>query len=320
MSYLELERGITVESRRSLRDITTMVDFAAMSVGSTVRTLPLSSLKREAFNATLRSVLGLLTPAAKAESVDSLLPYAFAAAFADPFLERFATGASGGLGNRSLIPLPKGKVQSASDAKAWAERAWVHARGGLGPLIREASSRSGLGNHTLPSLFRAHPSRAELTPGAAVVTCSSPALIDATLRSLRRLRAVGSSLPVEIWHVGELSAATRARAQPALDSLGQVRVRDLTPLLSPALAAHPEELGALRSWMCKPLALMASVYEEVCTSAAPPLHLPLCTSPAPSLHLPCTSPCTSPAPPLHLPCTSPAPPLHLPCTSPCRFC
>lgn len=144
LAHLELERGITVESRRSLRDITTMVDFAAMSVGSTVRTLPLSSLKREAFNATLRSVLGLLTPAAKAESVDSLLPYAFAAAFADPFLERFATGASGGLGNRSLIPLPKGKVQSASDAKAWAERAWVHARGGLGPLIREASSRSGL--------------------------------------------------------------------------------------------------------------------------------------------------------------------------------
>ena len=68
----------------------------------------------------------------------------------------------------------------------------------------------------------------------------------------------------------------------------------------------------------------------LCTSPAPPPHLPR-TSLTPPLHLPCTS-SISPAPPLHLPCTSsispdlpctssisPAPPLHLlylPCTSP----
>ena len=94
---------------------------------------------------------------------------------------------------------------------------------------------------------------------AGIVTCTAPKLLDATFDLLKHLRRLGCSLPVEAWHVGELSPSNTS----SLAAYKSVQVRDLRSVISVEVAADPADLNALRGWMCKPLALIASAFDEV---------------------------------------------------------
>ena len=92
-----------------------------------------------------------------------------------------------------------------------------------------------------------------------MLTCSAPRLLDQTLAMLTRLRATGCALPAQIWHVGELGQPDSAGSRRLLAA--RAAVRDLREALHPALP--PSELGAMRGFMCKPLAVLATDFDEV---------------------------------------------------------
>jgi hypothetical protein len=107
---------------------------------------------------------------------------------------------------------------------------WVQAGGT--PQHREIRTR--LPRLTEPARLLESGRPATPTPNTrGVVSCSSPKLLKQTLRMLTRLRRVGSSLPAEIWHVGELS-----RAQ-------ERQIREGRPGWSDSLASKCHTTGAL---------------------------------------------------------------------------
>ena len=78
---------------------------------------------------------------------------------------------------------------------------------------------------------------------------------------LARLNKAGTALPIEIWHVNELSQAEIDRLQNTHEIARGVVVRDLSTALSDTL--NDAEIAELRGFMCKPLAVLASTLDEV---------------------------------------------------------
>ena len=246
-----LAAGLAIETRRAAHTIETMLALQTVThgPGSRTRQLELRSLERASFNATFRSLAAWLEHPARGDT---------------ELLARARRLCFGGGKVLTAAHATRGSPSRAGSPLAAAARAW--ASNNATPALRELSARSGLSRtwpHVPPLFSDTAKDRAVSGGGGGggrgVLTCSAPRLLDQTLAMLTRLRATGCALPAQIWHVGELGQPDSAGSRRLLAA--RAAVRDLREALHPALP--PSELGAMRGFMCKPLAVLATDFDEV---------------------------------------------------------
>eukprot|EP00928_Gymnodinium_smaydae_P076573 TRINITY_DN59617_c0_g1_i1.p1 TRINITY_DN59617_c0_g1~~TRINITY_DN59617_c0_g1_i1.p1 ORF type:complete len:694 (-),score=73.16 TRINITY_DN59617_c0_g1_i1:88-2169(-) len=161
-----------------------------------------------------------------------------------------------GLTPDALLDSSKAKHSRVSSESSSID-AWTEIERNL--KIRELRARSACSNISTPRLFRDKALFKKASKNSrGIVMCSAPPMLQDTLQALKRIRLAGCDLPVEVWHVGELDDAGIKKIESEIEGSS---VRDLTPKLSHELPS--DEVQALRSFMCKPLAVLASSFEQV---------------------------------------------------------
>lgn len=254
LQMLSVEDGLQVEARRAQATISGMVDIAALAAGPRTFELNLDWLLPNRFNDTVSALVRWLGASSSEQERAQLVARSHERCF----------GAAKVLNMATQMDLnPSQHVVSSTSAKQVEMRRAVE--GGISGHVRELSARSGLRNFTPPPLFKAASydslvADTSAATGTGIVHCTAPHLLTSTLKVLKHLRGIGCTLSVEAWNVmHELSP----RNVSHLQALKGVRVRDLREVLSAQVASDTWEVAALRGFMCKLIALLASDFDEI---------------------------------------------------------
>ena len=212
-----------------------MLDISARAVGERTLEIPLDQLKPDHFNRTVAALAEWIGVTGTPDEIDGIVAAAAQACLAD-------------------VHVTKQKTESAKLKTTVGD--------GLDGLTHELAVRSSLSAVTRPPLLAAGAMKRWAPGTTGIVTCTAPKLLEATMKMVARLRALNCTLPIEAWHVQELAAADEAR----LTALPGVTVRDMYPSLP---GAAPDDMGfapdleLVRGFMCKPLALLGSHFDNV---------------------------------------------------------
>jgi hypothetical protein len=250
LQMLPTEAGLRVEARRASATLTGMVDIAAIASGPRTFQLHLDNLLPSSFNTSVAALARWLGASDVATKTARVVGRSSRACFGAAKVLRVST--QQGLLRPSH---PKSQPEHDSALQGTAAR-------GITAHTRELSNR--IGNATPRSLFKASSYTALIADtraakGRGIVHCTAPHLLASTLRVLSHLRRIGCALAIEAWHVRELHPQNVTQLQ----AVKGVRVRDLHEVLSAEVAADPWEVAGLRGFMCKPLSLLASDFDEV---------------------------------------------------------
>jgi len=245
--------GLRVEARRAYATLRTMLDVDLLARGPRTKTINLQELRSNEFNKTVGDLADYLA-AANETVLDSIsrsnvVDQAFNTTFSDARVANIQTRPGGDSSNtRSSADVNKAMLK-------WARVAT--------PAVRELAMRSSWSrNFSSPRLFSPSFRKLGYKHGSrGIVTCTAPSLLNATLLMLSRLGKVGTLLPVEIWHVNELSEVQQKIFTQHFGLGHGVRVHDLTGAL--ARSTLKDEVQELRGFMCKPLSLLATKLDEV---------------------------------------------------------
>lgn len=332
LQTVSLESGLVIEANRARSTLEMMVDLYELTSGSSShpeyprQTVTVELNNYLAADGTLScnnssTIMRLIQFLIRDhEGVDGIQPNA-AYQFCDGKVSRMMRGnrvlegmATGVLSTRALVgakqPVAAGghaQQQMAAAPKRNATnllldsvRAWMDVQGGT-PLLRELSGRLHpdaqhpwfVGGRRPPLFKERRPAAAR--PGSrAVLTCAAPFILAGMMQMLRRLQQTGCDLPIQVWHVGELQEKHIQSVREG--GLGlRVDVRNLMPWLGAAqhaASASASELNALRGYPCKPLAMLATDFDEVMLVASvcqwpnsPPDAAPAHCTPYPPLEL-----------------------------------
>eukprot|EP00316_Scyphosphaera_apsteinii_P000538 CAMPEP_0119337810 /NCGR_PEP_ID=MMETSP1333-20130426/94756_1 /TAXON_ID=418940 /ORGANISM="Scyphosphaera apsteinii, Strain RCC1455" /LENGTH=911 /DNA_ID=CAMNT_0007348943 /DNA_START=93 /DNA_END=2828 /DNA_ORIENTATION=- len=248
LNSLPAESGLKVEARRAYATIRTMVDVDALARGPRTFSVQLERLQYKTFNSTVAHLVNWLALANGSYVVGGRAKQAI---IVRAYRSCFSSEQVSGI-------VSHGSVTSQELAGALSR--WYRT---ATPAIRELAAHSWWASHKSPSrLFAPKWRVVRMVPHSrAILTCSAPLLLNATLLMLSRLQGTGCRLPIEVWHIDELNdeqigVLTR---HPALGR-GLV-VHNLKKALHPHLS--DDDLQELRGFMCKPLALLASSVDEV---------------------------------------------------------
>ena len=240
VTYLECLRrvdqpqGLRIEARRAAATLSDMLDISARTAGDRTLEIPLEQLKPGRFNKTVAALAEWIGAANTATEVEHIVANATVACLADHHVTKQAT----------VSTEIKTKVES------------------LDGLTHELAVRSSLSRATRPPLLAAG-SMQQWQPGTTgIVTCTAPALLAATLKMIGRLRDLNCTLPIEVWHVRELEPGDEARLGAL--SGGALSVHDMYGSL-PGASGDPDspDFRLVRGFMCKPLALLRSHFDNV---------------------------------------------------------
>jgi len=270
LNALSAAAGLRAEARRAYPTMRAMLDLdESFRAHPRVYQLHLHGLLPAAFNSTVPRLLrwlGAANSSAPPQRAGRLLRAARRKngrrnRTHDAHIDRLTRiGYRATFTSRTALAIRTGsKSLSGGDKRALA--AWKEAGGT--PFLRELLMRSSWGaDRSRQRLFAPGHRKLHFERGRrGILTCSAPRLLNATLLMLSRLHRMTSGMPVEVWHVGELSRreARQVERHPGLGS--GTRVYDLTSALPRDFPA--DEIAELRGYMCKPLAVLASTLDEV---------------------------------------------------------
>ncbi|KAJ1450738.1 mannosyltransferase putative-domain-containing protein [Pelagophyceae sp. CCMP2097] len=268
--------GLEIESRRAYATLRTMVAIhELLAPRPEYRAVCLEALRPEAFQDTVAELLRWLVGAedSGAQSAEEIVANVTRACFdekvhaisthderGDAAIDA-ATAAwrakDGTPRVRELASRLKGLCGAKFTRETLVDEALVVPSGTLAaPAATWAGGASAAGK--TPAFVREGKyANLEAHSRAGIVMCAAPRILDDAVRAVLRIRATGSELPIEVWHVAELDAAEIASIETSATG---VKVLDLTSILR---LTRDDEWVATRGFMCKPLALLATSLDEV---------------------------------------------------------